>query len=120
MDRNLSPSHKPRVEAILQKTYDEHGLKTRRWGIKPDGGCSYAQGCAIGVSMSARVAESADNSGYGFITPLLLKGDAAGMVAEDLFGTRSLPPRNVVQVISEIQNIHDNFASDDLSPTLRD
>ncbi len=113
MNYTVPTGYKARVEAILQKTYDEHGVAGRAWGVKPNGNCSYAQGCAIGLSMSPRVAEASDNNGYGFIAPLLLRGDAAGMVAEDLFGTRNLPPKEVTHVLTEMQNIHDNCACDD-------
>ncbi len=54
-----------KLSAILQKTYDEHALGARPWGVRRKvliaGGCSYAAGCAIGISLTPATAERIDD-----------------------------------------------------------
>lgn len=107
----IPDSYRESVTRILQKTLDEHGYGSHPWGIGEKGNCSYVLGCGIGVSMKPEIAARADSSGNSFISALLGHFDATGFIAEDLFGSRELPPEGVVTILKEVQNLHDNLAT---------
>lgn len=107
-------AHDDVLLSILQRTYDEHALGARAWGINPEqekaGGCSYAAGCSIGLSLkpktAARIDDSFDPADYNIDDILNL--DA--YLRRELFGTVEALPERCGLFLSQLQFEHDQAA----------
>lgn len=106
-------NYRQAVTNILQKTYDEHGINGQPWGYDVDGGiCSYAAGCAIGVSLTPAFAAYWDERELP-IGEMLEKSPQA---RTELFGFDAPIPFWVVDCLATLQARHDAQAERSLDP----
>ena len=109
-----SEPHVDVLLGVLQRTYDEHALGGRPWGVNPEqeeaGGCSYAAGCAIGLSLKPKTAARIDNSFDPADNNIddILKLDA--YLRRELFGTAEALPERCGLFLSQLQFEHDGAA----------
>lgn len=100
------------LSKIVSKTYTAHGLKKRPWGRnRASESCSYAAGCAIGLSLSPELAEKLDQEGsyQGGMSiggALTIKD-----VRTELFGSADDLPQWVIDVLNRVQFEHDQRAA---------
>ena len=108
----IPDEYRERLTAIVQKTYDEHGVRGRAWGIAEDGRCAYSEGCAIGISMEPEVAAAGDARTFSAID-MILNGDMShdpDYFARELLGIDQKPPQSVISVLGALQDVHDQNA----------
>lgn len=96
------------VDAVVRKTYQEHALGDRPWGIGGRQGCSYLAGCAIGVSVSREVAFQMDNGDINNLFYLLRDYEPLQL---ELFGVVGSPPQAVADQLVRLQGLHDGMAT---------
>lgn len=100
-------NYKTAVAAVVRKTYQEHGLGDKPWGIGKYG-CSYAAGCAIGISLSPELAFELDNGSVNNL--LFLLRDHENLQLE-LFGSVDKPPEAIISKLVTLQMLHDTHAT---------
>lgn len=105
--------HDDLLLGILQRTYDEHAMGDRPWGINPEqekaGGCSYKAGCSIGLSLTPETAtriDGFDPTDYNIEDILKLDGD----LRRELFGTAEALPERCGLFLFQLQFEHDQAA----------
>lgn len=92
------------VAAVVRKTYQEHGLGDRPWGVD-DWSCSYAAGCAIGISLSPEFAQELDRDNKNDLRHLLKDNTKLQL---ELFGREGKPPVEVAKRLCKLQILHDH------------
>lgn len=100
------------LAAVVRKTYQEHGLGDRPWGVT-HWGCSYANGCAIGISLSPKFAKELDREASDDLLHLLKDNTKLQL---ELFGKVGRPPVEIADQLCKLQLLHDHAAT---SPNLR-
>lgn len=116
--RTLPEHLKPALAAIIQRSYDAHGIGNQPWGLDPtrdeSGGCSYAAGCAIGISLKPETARRLDqvNPDDASIAYLI---DTDSELRQELLGSAWPLPSSVGTVLATLQSAHDQCATGEMA-----
>lgn len=102
----MDTDYKVAVSVIVQKTYDYHGVEDKPWGWSAASkSCSYAAGCAIGVSLSPEMAQELDRDNLSIGAVL-----HSHRVRSELLGSTEEPAQWVWHCLENVQGAHDGVA----------